>query len=286
MGVSRRALLGGGAAVAAVATTGVLVEYDVLPGRSRARSLLGLTGPDGTIPDVATGPVERGALPSSRVSVPPPWAIAYPPGVAAGARLPVVVVLHYAGSSVDGIFASLGLAEFLADSGAQLALAAVDGSGRSYWQAHGDEDTGAMVLEEFLPMLAERGLDVGAPGWLGWSMGGYGALRLSAIRQRSGLDNGPVVAVSPAVWPEFSETAPGAFQDAAQYLAGMELISAEPRPETRIDCGTADPFYRNLVDFVEGKELEVHFEAGDHTKGYWTRELPSQLDWLAYRLEA
>lgn len=284
MRLSRRGLLAGGAAVGTVAATGVLVEYDVLPGRTRAHDLLGLTGADGTVPDTEPGPVEQGVLDSTRIATPPGWVIAHPPGVAPGRRLPVVVVLHYAGSNAQGVFDTLGLARFLAASGAPVALAAVDGGARSYWQAHDDEDPGAMVLEEFLPLLDGRGLDVSAPGWLGWSMGGYGALRLAALRQEAGEGNGPVLAVSPALWSSYSEAPAGVFADQAQYDEARALLAVEPRPVTRVDIGTGDPFYRTVLGFVAGQEIETHFEAGDHTPGYWTRELPGQLDWLAQGL--
>lgn len=285
MRVGRRALLSGGAAVVAVGATGALVEYDVLPGRTRAHELLGLNGEAGTIPEVETGPVEEGLLPSRLVTDPPAWVVAHPPGVRPGKRVPVVVVLHYARGSAAGIFDTLGLAQFLAASELPLALAAVDGGEQSYWQAQASgDDPGAMVLQEFLPMLADRGLDVTAPGWLGWSMGGYGVLRLSALRQQAGLGNGPVVAVSPALWPSYGQVAPGSFRDEQQYDEAMALLDTEPRPVTRVDCGTGDPFYRNVMGFVAGQDIETHFEPGDHDPDYWTRELPGQLEWLGQGL--
>jgi S-formylglutathione hydrolase FrmB len=276
-------LVGGAGVVAVGAGGAALVEYDVVPGRPALHRLLHLDGPRGHIPDVATGPVVTGRLTSSHVPSEPEFRIAYPPGVDEGARLPVVVVLHYAGSSAERAFRILGLPEFLADSGARMALAAVDG-GRSYWQAHDDGDWGALVLEDLLPMLADRGLDVDAPAWLGWSMGGYGVLRLAASRQRDGLPNGPVVGVSPALWPAYDETTPTAFLDEAAYDDAMALLADQPLPDCRLDCGTGDPFYRNVLDFTDGSAVETHFEAGGHDPGYWTRELPGQLAWLAARV--
>ena len=37
-----------------------------------------------------------------------------------------------------------------------------------------------MVLDELLPMLGSMGLDTSRVGFMGWSMGGYGAMRLGA----------------------------------------------------------------------------------------------------------
>ena len=286
MGLSRRSLLvAGGAATAAVVGAGALVENDVLPGRSTAHELLGLNGPNGTIPDVAPGRIVRGTLPSDHLENPAPWAVLYPPGAPPDAALPAVVVLHYAGSSVDGILRSLGLAQFLAASRAPVALAVVDGADRSYWQAHASRDAGAMVLDDFLPMLADRGLEVSAPAWLGWSMGGYGVLRLAAVRRAQGLPNGPVLAVSPAIWSAHADAAPWAFDTVRQFDTAMALLAAGPRPDTRIDCGTGDPFYRSVRGFTDGTDIETHFEPGGHTAGYWRRELPAQLAWLSERIE-
>ena len=269
--------------VAVGASGAVLVEYDVLPGRPALHRVLRLDGPRGTIPDIETGTVVTGRLPSSHVPTDPELRIAYPPGVEEGARLPVVVVLHYAGSSAERAFGVLGLPEFLAASGAQMALAAVDG-GRSYWQAHDDGDWGALILDDLLPVLADRGLDVEAPAWLGWSMGGYGVLRLAASRQRDGLPNGPVLGVSPALWPSYDDASPWAFSDEAEYDDAMALLADQPLPDCRLDCGTGDPFYRNVLAFTEGSAIETWFEAGGHDPGYWTRELPGQLAWLAARM--
>ena len=62
--VSRRVLLASGGAVVVVGAGGALVEYDVLPGRSRAYDLLGLNGEAGVVPDVEPGPRVEGVLPS------------------------------------------------------------------------------------------------------------------------------------------------------------------------------------------------------------------------------
>ncbi|MFT3872035.1 MAG: alpha/beta hydrolase-fold protein [Nocardioides sp.] len=284
MALTRRALLGGSAvAVAGLGVGGALVERDVLPGRPWLHERLGLNGPDGTIPDVAVGPTATGTVQSTLVSPRPAYRVLYPPGSRIGDALPVVICLHGARSSAAGWSDLVGLPQFLAASGHAMALALVDGDS-SYWQAHEGGDYGRMVLEELLPVLGRRGLEIDRPAWLGWSMGGYGVLRLSAERHRTGDANGPVLAVSPALWPSYDDTAPGAFQDRAQYDAATALLDDVPVTTTRVDCGTGDPFYRNVVDFTDGRDLTVSFERGSHDAGYWTRVLPDQLDWLAARL--
>jgi pimeloyl-ACP methyl ester carboxylesterase len=60
---------------------------------------------------------------------------------------------------------------------APFALASVDGRS-SYWHRRvGGEDRMAMLLQDFLPLLADRhGLARGPVALVGWSMGGYGAV--------------------------------------------------------------------------------------------------------------
>ncbi|GAB2878453.1 alpha/beta hydrolase [Nocardioides pacificus] len=283
MAISRRALLLGGtgtAVLAAGAGAGVLVEYDVLPGRTRAHELLGLNGEAGEIPDVEPGPRVSGTLRSRHVPGGADWTVAYPPGSAEDDRLPVVLALHGADMRAETLFANLGVDRFLADAQARFAVAAIDG-GQAYWHERDDgRDVGAMVLEEFVPLLAERGLDVERPAFWGWSMGGFGAMLLAARRQAAGQEVGPVLAVSPAIWDSAEQANERAFDGEEDYRSCMELVEADDRTRTRVDCGTGDPFYRNVVDFCDREDVEAHFDAGGHDAAYWTRMIPAQLAWL------
>ena len=109
------------------------------------------------------------------------WIVARPPGQTEPLR--PVILLHGKDSNAQTVM-SMGAERFLADAVAAgvapFALAAVDG-GNGYWhrRASGD-DSGAMVLDEFLPLLADHGLDTSRVAFLGWSMGGYGAMLLGS----------------------------------------------------------------------------------------------------------
>jgi S-formylglutathione hydrolase FrmB len=192
------------------------------------------------------------------------------------------VLLHGAHSSAANKIDSMGLDRFLSASGRRLALAAVDGGDHSYWHERSDgQDAGAMVLEDFLPFLRDQGLD--PQGLWGWSMGGFGALALGATAQGRQLSG--IVAVSPALWSDFDDITPEAFDDRSQYDEGMRLV-AGTRPETRVDCGTGDPFYRNDLDVLDGLDVEAHYSPGAHDTAYWTRVAGSELAWLADRVGA
>ena len=283
MRVSRRGVLTGlGLATAGVVGAGTLVEYDVLPGRPLAHELLGLNGPAGHIPQATPGPRATGTLPSDHVDTDPGYVLLYPPGSQVGDPMPAVVLLHGAHSSAAGKIDSMGLDRFLAASGRRLALAAVDGGDHSYWHERSDgQDAGAMVLDDFFPFLQQKGLD--PQGLWGWSMGGSGALALGATE--TGRQLGGVVAVSPALFPSFDDANADAFDDQEQYDDVMKLVRA-PRPWTRVDCGTGDPFYRVDQDLLDGLDVEVHYSPGAHDTAYWTRVAAGELAWLADRVDA
>lgn len=286
--MSRRGFLAGAGLLAVGAGAGVLVNDGVLPGRTRAYRLLGLNGPDGVVPDVAPGRSVSGAFVSrARLGKRTGWTIAYPPGNTGA--LPVAVVLHGRDNNHASAFADdfLGLGRFLAaavnDGVRPFALASVDG-GDTYWHARRTgEDAGGMVLHEFLPLLARHGLDVRHVGFLGWSMGGYGALSLAAR-----LGEGRVAAVaaeSPALWHDFADTAPGAFDGPADFAAATVFgrQAALTGIPVRIDCGQGDPFYPAVRDYVEGFPVPPAggFQPGGHDLGYWRRMAPAQIRFLA-----
>ena len=110
-----------------------------------------------------------------------------------------------------------GLAQAVEAGLPPFAVVAVDGGG-SYWHKRASgEDSGAMVLDELIPMLDSQGLDTSRVGFLGWSMGGYGALLLGA--RLGPARTAAICAVSPALWTSSGATAPGAFDGADDYAA-------------------------------------------------------------------
>ncbi len=277
--------------MAALGVAGYAVNEDVLPGRSFVYRQLGLDGPDGEIPNVEPGRTTSGSFVSqARGGRRTGWSIALPPGGQPSTRsLPVAVVLHGRGNNHGSAFSLsyLGLDRFLAAAVGQgatpFAMASVDG-GESYWHARANgDDAGAMVVDEFLPLLADHDLDVSRVAFFGWSMGGYGALRLAG---RLGQDRVvAATAMSPALWHDFADSAPGAFDDAADFdratvfgrqqaLEGIRL---------RVDCGEEDPFYPATRDYVEGFQVRPAgvFEPGSHDVGYWRRMAPAQVRFIA-----
>ena len=65
-----------------------------------------------------------------------------------------------------------------------------------------------MVTDELLPILQQRGYDTTRIGLLGWSMGGYGALRLAGLR--GSRPRQPWSRSSPALWSDADDASPSA----------------------------------------------------------------------------
>ena len=286
--ISRRGVLIGGAGVVAAGAAGVLgVEAGVIPGRTTLHALLGLNGPAGEIPEVPPGPVATGQFTSAaRLGTVCHWEVSYPPGSAAGDPLPVVVVLHGYGNGYLAAFSKIGLDRFQAAAASPFAIASVD-CGNTYFHPRATgEDAGAMVTDEFLPVLAEQGLLLDRIGLMGWSMGGYGAL---LIASQLGPDRvAAVAAASPAMWVDGAHSPEGAFDDADDYerynLKGHQSeLDGIP---VRIDCGTGDGFQPVVQSYVEGFTTPPAggFEPGGHDNDYWRRVAPQQLAFFAKHL--
>jgi pimeloyl-ACP methyl ester carboxylesterase len=216
------------------------------------------------------------------------WAIARPPGQTGPLR--TVVLLHGKDSSAQTVM-SMGTEQFLADAVRAglppFALAAVDG-GNGYWhrRASGD-DAGAMVLDEFLPLLGQQGLDVSRVAFLGWSMGGYGALLLGS--RLGPARTAAICAVSPALWTSPGAAAPGAFDGAADYEANS--VWAQPALNSiplRIDIGDDDPFAAATRQFIAQLATPPAggFSPGGHNPAFWSSQLTPELTWVAPLLTA
>ncbi|OBG33515.1 esterase [Mycobacterium alsense] len=216
------------------------------------------------------------------------WAIARPPGQTKALR--PVIALHGKGSDASTVMAGgveQGLAQAVDAGLPPFAVVAVDGGG-SYWHKRASgEDAGAMVLDELIPMLGAHDLDTSRVAFLGWSMGGYGALLLGG--RLGPARTAAICAVSPALWLSSGAAAPGAFDGpddfAANSVFGMPALASIP---IRVDCGDSDPFYGATKQFIAQlpDPPAGGFSPGGHNGGFWSSQLPAELTWMAPLLTA
>ena len=211
------------------------------------------------------------------------WVIALPPGQNVALR--PVIALHDRDGNANTVIdlgVEDGLAQLVKAGRPPFAVVGVDG-GDTYWHRRtSGQDSGAMVLTELLPMLATKGLDTSRVAFLGWSMGGYGALLLGA--RLGPARTAAICAVSPALWTSYAASDPGAFdsyQDWVQHnVWGLPALASIP---IRVDCGTGDRFYPSARQFVTQLRTPPSggFSPGGHDVSFWRQQLPAELAWLA-----
>ncbi|OBA81485.1 esterase [Mycobacterium sp. 1164966.3] len=296
--LSRRAVLGLGASAAVGAVSAYALNVLVQPRPSHAAPV-SWTRPQAPLappPPLEPAPATQAAptmvtgsfVSAARGGISTNWAIARPPGQTKPLR--PVIALHGKGSDASTVMAGgveQGLAQAVNAGLPPFAVVAVDGGG-SYWHKRASgEDSGAMVLDELIPMLGGQNLDTSRVAFLGWSMGGYGALLLGS-RLGPGR-TAAICAVSPALWLSPGATAPGAFDGADDWSAnsvfGLPALASIP---IRVDCGDSDPFYAATKQFVAQlpNPPAGGFSPGGHNAGFWSSQLPAELTWMAPLLTA
>jgi len=214
------------------------------------------------------------------------WVIALPPGQnSQNGFLRPVVALHGKDGNANMMLdcgVEDGLAKLVKEGKPPFAVVGVDG-GNTYWHRRASGvDSGAMVLDELLPMLSSMGFDTSRVGFMGWSMGGYGALHLGAKLGPSRTAG--ICAISPALFTSFTGSTPGAFDSYDDWMqnnvVGLPALAQIP---LRVDCGTEDRFYFATRQFVNQLKTspEGSFSEGGHDIDYWRAQLPGELAWMA-----
>lgn len=192
------------------------------------------------------------------------------PGKLTG-RPPLLVFLHGRGgagpeSNVNGPF--LDALESLGPRAP--AVVFPDGGDHSYWH---DRDSGAWgryLMEEVIPTAVRRlGADPRRVAVGGISMGGFGAFDLG-LRHRSRFC--AVGGHSPALWRSASETAPGAFDDAADFARHDVIARARARRldvPVWLDAGQEDPFAAATRELARALGVGERTWPGGHDSDYW-----------------
>ncbi|MCF8609575.1 alpha/beta hydrolase [Gordonia sp. HY285] len=294
--ISRRGLLAGGAGLA-VLGLGACASNDPLTPHGAAHvgadDELAIETTPASIPN--DPPVVTGEFVSAKMAGRPTrWAVARPRGVTG--ELPVVVVAHALNTNEKTIFShGLNIQGFVqqhVDAGNPPFAVACADVGDNYFHLRTDgADGAAMIIDEFVPMLEqspELDLRTDKIGLFGWSMGGYGALRIGAIL---GPQRVAAIAVSsPAMWADPAQFPPRAFDSYGDYRAnsmfGQQHVFANI--PLMISVGTSDQFYMYARQWAADLHPPAAFSTspGGHTNRYWRSALPDQIAFLGRSLAA
>ncbi|HYG95756.1 MAG TPA: alpha/beta hydrolase-fold protein, partial [Solirubrobacterales bacterium] len=168
-----------------------------------------------------------------------------------------------------------------------------DGGDHSYWHDRDEGRWGRYVMREAIPKLVRRyGIDPERVAIGGISMGGFGAYNLALRHPRRFCAVG---GHSAALWFEGAETAPGAFDDAADFnrndVVGEVRRNPDAFGEARVwnDYGDEDPFRvynEGFVDYLRAgdADLSAHAWPGGHDGDYWNRHFAAYLRFYANSL--
>lgn len=291
-GLTRRQfLVGGGVAVAGLASLGLAGRRSWTV-RDRWYRLTGAYGEAGTPPPEYPVTYEYGTLASAHLAAAAEYGVACPPGLlrdtpARRSAAPVCVCLPGRGRTPRELLEErLRFGDVVADAVAKrgvapFAVAALQASPTYWHHREAGDDAMATLFDEFIPLL-RRDLGLGGPlAIMGWSMGGYGALRAAELHP---ADFRGVCAVSPALWESYDAGVGDSFDDAADFAAhdvftDVGLLRGLP---VRIDCGTRDPFHDAAKAFAESlpEPPGGGFETGGHNDAYWSRVAPAEVDFI------
>ena len=169
-------------------------------------------------------------------------------------------------------------------------IAFPDGGDHSYWHNRRDGAWGSYVLREVIPKaLAVTRADPRRLAIGGLSMGGFGAYNLARLAP------GRFCAVggdSDAIWPAASATAPGAFDDHADFAANNIIAFARADPtlyrsaQLWLDGGDQDPFHPADEQLAAALHIHMHVWPGGHDFAYWNAHWPQYLRFYAAALAA
>jgi poly(3-hydroxybutyrate) depolymerase len=210
--------------------------------------------------------------------------------VPGGGTRPLLVFLHGRGGD-EGSYAHQPFFRALKQLGDRAPIVAFpDGAEDKYWHNRRSGAWGRYVMREVIPQVArEFGADRSRVAIGGISMGGFGAFDLARLHPRRFCAVG---GHSPALWRTGGETAPGAFDDAADFarhdvVAGARRLTRLP---LWIDAGDRDPFRPGDAAFAgrlrsAGGHPRVHEWPGGHDGDYWNAHWGDYLRFYARALK-
>lgn len=218
-----------------------------------------------------------------------------PPRLPPRGKRSLLVFLHGRGGSANSGTETESVFEGLARLGAAAPVVAFpDGGDHGYWHNRAEGDWETWIMREVIPTVSRKfGIDPHRIAIGGISMGGFGAYDIALKNPGSFCAVG---GHSPALWFEGAETAPGAFDDLADFERNDVVRTVQEDPgafgDARVwhDYGQTDDFlvYDEGFDAaMEAGEADftTHSWPGGHESSYWNAHWPTYLRFYANSLK-
>lgn len=205
----------------------------------------------------------------------------------AGARAdrPLLIFLHGRSSDQNSELSSPMFAALRSLGRSAPDIAFPYGGDHSYWHNRQGGAWGTYVLREVIPeAIAVTHADRHRLAIGGLSMGGFGAYNLA--RQSPGRFCA-VGGDSAALWPTAAATAPGAFDNAADFAANNIIALAHANPQLYgsarlwLDGGDQDPFHSADEQLAAALHIRMHIWPGGHDFDYWNAHWREYLHFYA-----
>jgi S-formylglutathione hydrolase FrmB len=222
-----------------------------------------------------------------------PYKVLLPPGygliTSRATRYPVLYLLHGWGGDYDSWVTHTELARYAAEH--QLIIVTPEGEKGWYTDGVGSGKYESYVLQELIPDVDRRFRTIGARrgrGVAGYSMGGYGALKLGFKHPESFAFAGSTSGALDAASREDEESLMQTFGDRASAARAENDLPRLARefpdasrgalPFLYLDCGLRDPWLAANRDFAatlaaRGMAHDYRQLPGEHVWPYWDRQV-------------
>jgi S-formylglutathione hydrolase FrmB len=215
-----------------------------------------------------------------------PVATVVPAG--SGPGRPLLVFLHGRGANQDSELSSQLFQALRALGSRAPDIVFPYGGDHSYWHDRAGGAWAEYVLREVIPdAVARLHADPSRIAIGGISMGGFGAYNLARLAPGRFCGAG---GHSAALWTSAADTAPGAFDNAADFARNDVIALARTHPSlyrrTRLwlDGGDHDPFHSGDKRLAGVLGTRLHVWPGGHDSAYWNAHWTDYLRFYATAL--